>query len=256
MTRKSPALFLQRLAHHLRAQDWTAAAIEFILVVFGVFMGFQLTQWNEDRVARAHEKTLMLNVARDLRDDVGEMDENVRTASSRMASLDHLLRLAGDWNPPSEYPSSRFSIAVEQVPPFDPESGYRIGVEAFILSFYDGNRFAYEALINNDGVNVVQDQSRLSDIQKYYALVDQLVTFEQTLAENRLRLVDAMQAEGISAVDGSTFEEVAEIVRRRPALRAAIENYWLYANRQVFLTKQLSAEADRLAEAIEARYAS
>ncbi|QPD00191.1 hypothetical protein [Qipengyuania soli] len=254
MTRKSPALFLQRLARHLRAQDWTAAAIEFVLVVVGVFMGFQLTQWNEDRVSRAHEKTLMRNVARDLRDDVEEMDENVRTASSRMASLDHLLRLAGDWNPPKEFPSSRFSIQVEQVAPFDPKSEYRVGIEAFILSFYDGNRFAYEALINNDGVNVVQDQERLSEIQKYYALVDQLLTFEQSLAENRLRMLDAMQAEGISAVDGSSFEKVAQVVRQRPALRAAIENYWFYANRQVFLTKQLSAEADRLADEIEADY--
>lgn len=196
----------------------------------------------------------MLNVARDLRADVAEMDENVRTASSRMASLDRLLRLAGAWSPPAEFPSSRFMIKVEQVPPFDPRSGYTIGIESFILSYYEGNRFAYNALINADGPSVVRNRARLGEIQQYYASVDQLLSFERALSESRLRVLDAMQAEGVSAVDRSSFEAVAEIVRRSPPLRAAIENYWFYANRHVFLTGNLSGQADVLARRIEARY--
>lgn len=244
----------KRLAAHLRGQDWTAAGIELVIVVLGIFLGFQVTAWNEERKDRAREVSLMLNVSRDLRDDVTEMDENIRTASSRMASLDHLLRLSGGWNPPQEFPSSRFAIKVEQVPAFDPRSGYTIGIEAFILSFYDGNRFAYNALINADGPNVVRDQERLSEIQQYYASVDQILTFERSLAENRLRVLDALQAEGLSAVDQSSFEKVAAVVRRGPPLRAAIENYWLYANRQVALTRALSQDASKLADEIDAEY--
>lgn len=223
-------------------------------MVLGVFLGFQVTEWNKQRQDRAREVSLMLNVARDLREDVKEMDENIRTASSRMASLDHVLRLAGDWKPPTQFPSSRFPIKVEQVPPFDPQSGYSFGVEAFILSFYDGNRFAYNALINADGPAVVSDQNLLGSIQQYYASVDQLLTFERTLAENRLRVLDAMQAEGISAVDRSSFDRVAAIMRTEPPLRAAIENYWLYANRQVLLTRSLSQDAAGLAGRIEQEY--
>ncbi len=254
MSKAGGRLLFQRFAPALRAQDWAAAAIEFVLVILGVFVGFQLTQWNDDRQDRAREVSLMLNVARDLRDDVTELDENLVNASSRMASLDRLLRLAGDWNPPAEFPSSRFVIKVEQVPPFKPNSGYTIGIETFVLATYDGNRFAYDALINADGPIVVRDQARLSDIQKYYASVDQLRTFEQGLTQTRFRLFDSMQTEGLSAVDGSSFESVALIVRRSPQLRAAIENYWLYTNRQVFVTRTLSSDATKLAGRIETEY--
>jgi hypothetical protein len=247
-------LLFQRFAQALRAQDWASAAIELVLVVLGVFLGFQLTQWNDDRQKRAGEVTLMLNVARDLRDDVAEMDENLRNASSRMTSLDRLLRLTGNWNPPAEFPSSRFIIKVEQVPEFNPNSGYTIGIEMFVLATYDGNQFAYDALTNADGPNVVRDQERLSEIQKYYALIDQLRTFERGLAETRVRVLESMQAEGLSAVDRSSVESVAQIVQRNPPLRAVIENYWLYTSRQITITRSLRGDAAKLASKIEAEY--
>jgi hypothetical protein len=254
LSKAGSKLLFQRFALALREQDWAAAAIEFVLVVLGVFLGFQLTQWNDDRQDRAREVSLMLNVARDLRNDVTEMDENLRNASFRMASLDRLLRLAGNWNPPAEFLSSRFVIKVEKVPPLAPDSGYTFGIETFVLATYDGNQFAYDALINTDGPNAVSDQARLSEIQKYYASVDQLRTFERGLAETRLRVLDSMQAEGLSAVDRSSFESVALIARRNPPLRAVIENYWLYTNRQVAITRSLRNDATKLADKIEAEY--
>lgn len=196
----------------------------------------------------------MLNVAQNLREDAVELEESIRTAASRMASLDHLLRLAGNWNPPREFPSSRFAIQVEKVPPFDPGLGYSIGIESFILSYYDGNRFAYDALVASDGPNLVRDQAMLGEIREYYTSADLLRTFEQSLSENRLRMLDAMQAEGISAVDGASFDDVAQAVRANPPLRAAVENYWLYANRHVYLNRDLQRRARSLADQIESRY--
>ena len=245
-----PASPLARIAQRLRAHDWFAAATEVAIVVLGIFLGFQVTQWNEQRQNRAREVSLMLNVARDLRQDVKDMEETIRTAGSRMASLDHVLRLAGNWNPPRDFPSSRFTIKVEQVPPFDPTSGYSVGIETYILSFYDGNRFAYDALVNA-GPTIVSDRERLREIAQYYAFADLLVEFERGLRDSRRLLLDALQAEGISAVDRASFDRVAELVRARPSLRATIENYWFSANRQIFLTRQLSRDAAALADEIE-----
>jgi hypothetical protein len=249
-----PASPLARIAQRLRAHDWTAAAIEVAIVVLGIFLGFQVTQWNEERQAQAREETLLINVARNLREDLTETDENIRTAASRMATLDHVLRLAGDWNPPKEFPSSRFAIQVEQVSPFKPGSGYTIGIETFILSFYDGSRFAYDALINADGPNVIHDQQMLGEIQRYYASTDKMKLFERGLDESRLRLIGTMQERGLSAVDRASFDEVAAVVSANPPLRAAMENYWFYANRHLFLTRQLARDADALAGKIEQRY--
>ena len=40
---------LRSLARHLRARDWTAVAIEVLIVIVGVFIGLQVSNWNETR---------------------------------------------------------------------------------------------------------------------------------------------------------------------------------------------------------------
>ncbi len=48
-------MILRRLAQHLREQNWTAIAIEFVLLVAGVFLGIQVANWNDDRQQAARQ---------------------------------------------------------------------------------------------------------------------------------------------------------------------------------------------------------
>ena len=47
---------LRRVIKHVRNQEWTAIAIDFVIVVAGVFVGIQAANWNEVRAdeSRAH----------------------------------------------------------------------------------------------------------------------------------------------------------------------------------------------------------
>lgn len=45
---------LKRLGQALRRQDWATIAIEFVLLVAGVFLGIQVANWNEERQLEAH----------------------------------------------------------------------------------------------------------------------------------------------------------------------------------------------------------
>lgn len=40
-------MLLRRMIEHVKAQNWTAVALDFVIVVIGVFMGIQLGNWNE-----------------------------------------------------------------------------------------------------------------------------------------------------------------------------------------------------------------
>lgn len=53
------ASLLARIADHLRNQHWTAIAIEFLVVVFGVFLGFQLNTWSDANRQRAEEQRII-----------------------------------------------------------------------------------------------------------------------------------------------------------------------------------------------------
>lgn len=44
-------MILRRLIEHLRHQQWAAIAIELVIVVLGVFIGMQVSNWNQQRLA-------------------------------------------------------------------------------------------------------------------------------------------------------------------------------------------------------------
>jgi hypothetical protein len=52
-------MILQRISENVRSQNWFAVAVEFIIVVVGVFMGLQVQDWNEARKARIQEQGLL-----------------------------------------------------------------------------------------------------------------------------------------------------------------------------------------------------
>ena len=52
-------MILRRFAESLQQQNWAAIAIEFVLLVLGVFLGIQVANWNEARADRvAYEAAL------------------------------------------------------------------------------------------------------------------------------------------------------------------------------------------------------
>ncbi|MEM6913880.1 MAG: hypothetical protein AAF511_07870 [Pseudomonadota bacterium] len=49
-------MLLRRLIDHVQAQNWTAVALDFLIVVIGVFMGIQVSNWNAARADREVER--------------------------------------------------------------------------------------------------------------------------------------------------------------------------------------------------------
>ena len=45
-------MILDRLSRAFRQQNWFAVAIETLIVIVGVVVGFQITAWGNERVSR------------------------------------------------------------------------------------------------------------------------------------------------------------------------------------------------------------
>jgi len=52
-------MILRRISENVRSQNWFAVAIEFVIVVVGVFMGLQVQDWNDARKERIEEHGLL-----------------------------------------------------------------------------------------------------------------------------------------------------------------------------------------------------
>lgn len=59
-------MLVRRLMPHLKRQDWLAVGIDFLIVVFGIFFGFQVTDWNQARQDRVLEREYLARIAGDV----------------------------------------------------------------------------------------------------------------------------------------------------------------------------------------------
>lgn len=78
-------MFLRKLSEHLRSQNWVAVVLDFFIVVVGIFVGLQVDNWNQWRIDRADEKTLLLSLSTDFaRNDalLAEVKQNHRLVAN------------------------------------------------------------------------------------------------------------------------------------------------------------------------------
>jgi hypothetical protein len=62
-------MILRRLVASLKQQHWTAIGIELVIVVLGVFLGMQVSNWNEDRETNQKAAVFSERLISDLREE-------------------------------------------------------------------------------------------------------------------------------------------------------------------------------------------
>jgi hypothetical protein len=62
-------VILRRLTENLKQQNWTAIGIELVIVVLGVFIGMQVSNWNEQQAEARLGKDYVRRLIRDLTED-------------------------------------------------------------------------------------------------------------------------------------------------------------------------------------------
>ena len=218
-------MIMRRVARRLGQQDWLAVVIEFALVVAGVFLGIQVANWNDSRKERALEATYLARIAQDVRSDVTEMDEVLRVSATRMGLLNVALPKASGRALPDGFDSARGRVAIESVPAYAEAGANSPGFALFILTPLDGNRSAYETMINAGGLADIHDIAMLRRVQDYYSAVDRLRHFEIGLEQNRDKLVDAERKAGLSPVNPMTVDAISAAFAASPELLATAQNY-------------------------------
>ncbi len=59
----------RRFIENLKQQQWTAAGIELVIVVLGVFIGLQVSNWNQDRISDQQAAGFAERLKADLREE-------------------------------------------------------------------------------------------------------------------------------------------------------------------------------------------
>jgi len=103
-------MLLRRMIEHVKAQNWFAVGLDFVIVVTGVFIGLQVQQWHEARKdAVVHEMLLERLEAefRDLEPVVAELVTFFQSSRKSTAAVIDALRLE---HPPEDEAAFRFAL--------------------------------------------------------------------------------------------------------------------------------------------------
>ncbi|MBU2605299.1 MAG: hypothetical protein KKC43_05350 [Alphaproteobacteria bacterium] len=190
-------MILRRVIAHVKNQEWTAIAIDFLIVVLGVFVATQVTNWNAERAAHARREQIVEALVADLQDAGDVQTRFMSTIDTGVAEWQAAFD-AGKRPPPYYFRISGSDTGpktwqtVQQMPlsdMFDP-------VTIFDLSFYyaelDGvgvKYVRYATFVENEilpnlkrdpTVFYVDDQSALKP--EFAANADRLVDFRNDSA--------------------------------------------------------------------------
>lgn len=122
-------MILRRLTENLRAQNWTAITIEFLIVVVGVFIGTQVANWNQARIEQRETERMLVQLVPELQSQL-EFIDNVRIyyATTRTYADQALAGWKGD----SDLSDEQFVIAAYQASQI---SGIGTNAENWALTF-------------------------------------------------------------------------------------------------------------------------
>ncbi len=97
-------MILRRVIAHFRKQEWTAIAIDFLIVVFGVFIGIQVSNWNATINDRQRETAVLRAMIEDIDATSADLQEVIDTNIEGTTSLKALADYTDDRTTPLALP--------------------------------------------------------------------------------------------------------------------------------------------------------
>jgi hypothetical protein len=236
---------------HVQDQNWFAVGVDFVIVVIGVFIGIQVSNWNAAREDRANETLYLGYLAEDLQSDLRKLD-NVHSVSEwRMSALAAVITAATGEPMPSIRAMPQGDVPIESVADYQPTASQSVIMAMSLLVTFDSSNLAYSTLVSTGGVRLVRNQELTRGMQEYDAAVRDLQRIESRLTIYRDELARALQQAGVAWIDPMSVAAAAEVARNHPGLLAAMKNFWSfngYHLRTLGAVRDLAAELKATAE--------
>jgi len=133
-------VILRRVIEHVKFQNWTAVALDFVIVVVGVFIGIQVSNWNDVRGERAMERLYLERLLADAQANERELE----------CHLDRHRRLAGIFE---NFNASLVDNAAVE----NEEDLFRAMCRWFIQPVPNLQEATYDELVAAGGLSILKD---------------------------------------------------------------------------------------------------
>jgi len=220
-------MLLRRISKHVKDQNWFAVALDFFIVVVGILIAFQITNWSERRTNEQREKQVLEEILDDLREDSTILQTSAEAAKLTVDSTNILLEFA-ELEPISRMgiPVQNRLISVVDVPPPTPLEANptsQFWARITMRYFPERNSAAVDALIATGNFSIIQDPQIVRGLQRNTTLWENVTTsHNRTYRTIRDRAIFVGQRHGLSPFTTVDLDTLTEIVKTDPELLGAI----------------------------------
>lgn len=228
-------MLLRRVSEHVKAQNWTAVGLDFLVVIIGILIAFQITSWNENRQAREKLERVEEVLQGDLFLTYLSAKERISIGPCRQQALlstsERLLEPGGPWaglpreGDTSIYPTALLNLLRSPYRPWGSRVwNAELGQGTFNL-MEDGRRDLIDSIMRQSGLaqdlqsEIYALQGRLkvlavstdipkSDRLRYYDMLGEL--------DDRSALLEVLSGQIVSSIDSVGIDASAEDVSAFP----------------------------------------
>ena len=104
-------MILQNISRAIREQNYYAVVLEFVIVIAGVVIGFQVNGWAEDRSDRSREALILCRLADDFALIGQDVAGHLADARASVAAADALVEAAGQGMTPADLDTGLLPVA-------------------------------------------------------------------------------------------------------------------------------------------------
>jgi len=245
-------MLLRRISEHVRTQNWTAIGIDFLIVVVGVFVGLQVSNWNDARAEQERLSRYIDELQLDLAAEMEEMRGIQEVALARHAATSYLLEQAIGWQRPEVIARFGDDFVLPPIPEVEIEAGQAILTETLRMETFDGQRHTFDALTNTGEFQLFNQHPVARDLREYYADVVAFQDFEQNyLLPRYLDLTNTLHGNGIARFGGVDLPALILVVQGDAELASRLSEFTLLAEVQYVRLSRLVEQAEPFESRLE-----
>ncbi len=262
-------MLLRRITKHVTEQNWFAVFIDFLIVVIGILIAFQITEWNESRGERERVNEILYELRTDLNADINLYTAALDSTLNRISAGEYIATLAPDaaltqWEEkdkpyqngalPSyaslldkseELKNKSFAKRVPRIQ----NNLWEVLIDVFNPP---SNSASFDSLINSGELGLFENQELVSAIQDYRFWTSGLAGMQDnTIRPMRNSVTEIGQLYGLSAFGKINEKQFIELVKNNPQLAAVIQTELGRAKRHFRIKALVKESAISLVKLIE-----
>lgn len=248
-------MILRRMREHVTSHNWFAVAIDLLIVVVGVFLGTQVSNWNDARVDRGVVAGHLSEISADLGSHLRLHDALHASAIGRISAVDYIYEHAFGRRLQQRLELSTESWDAPPAPPIPEDRLNHIMGYVDLVRVNLGSRQAYDSLISSGHLGMIENRELARHIQDYYSRYDDVIEASLVFREFRNEGVVSGLGSGVSLFDERPIGEIIALARRDPRFAAYLRSQREWAILHANLLARLKTDTETLLREIEAEQA-